>query len=99
MIWLALAACGPKAGALPTYDAGLLGLAAAFSAKEVCSCVFVAGGSVDDCRAWTRVDPAVTRFRVDFDRGEVHATALGVTRSTARWVDDAHGCVLEPPPQ
>lgn len=98
IVWLALA-CAHKAGPateLPKYDNGLLSLAAGFSAKEVCSCVFVAQRPTDVCRDWTRVSPAVARFHVDTERKEVRATALATSRTVARWVDEDLGCVLVP---
>ena len=95
MIWWFALACAPKSE-LPKYDNGLLELAAGFSAKEVCSCVFVAGLAEDACRTWTRVSPAVARFRIDTENKEVRATALAMQRTVARWVDAEHGCVLEP---
>lgn len=97
MIWLVLAGCGPKAASLPKYDNALLELASGFSAKEVCSCVFVAERPVEVCRDWTRVSPAVARFRVDEEAREVHATALGMKGTVARWVDADLGCVLVTP--
>ena len=93
---LVSAGCAPKAAGPtpPAYDASLLELAAAFAAKEACSCVFVTGRSEEDCRAWTRVSPAVARFQVDIEAREVRATALGMQRTVARYVDAQTGCVF-----
>ena len=93
MILLLALGCGPKS-ALPSYDNGLLELASGFSAKEVCSCVFVSERPIDVCRDWTRVSPAVASFRVDEDAREVRATALGTKKTVARWIDAERGCVL-----
>jgi len=78
----------------PKYDAGILHLASGFSAKEVCSCVFVMGRDEAFCKEWTRVSPDVARFKVDREAREVTASALGMGRRKARFVYDQTGCVL-----
>ncbi len=93
----------PFAGGLPSGCAvgercaygGLLPLASAFAAKEACSCLFVAGRTEADCEAWVRVSPAVASFRVDDAERRVIAHALGMARVSARYVDEAHGCVFD----
>jgi hypothetical protein len=82
---------------LPKYDNGLLQLAAAFSAKEACSCVFVAERPIAECRRWVRVSPAVARFRVVEKAKEVRSTALLTRKTVARWVDAEVGCVITSP--
>lgn len=88
-LWLA---CIPHR--LPTYDASLFALASGFSAKEVCSCIFVAGRSEDECREWTRVSPNVARFKVDTQDKVVTAHALWMGKTTARYVDEKTGCII-----
>jgi hypothetical protein len=85
--------CGPK-GDVHTYDNSLFRLGSGFSAKEVCSCVFVMERDEDFCRQWTRVSPDIARFTVDRDARQVHARALGLGHTVARWVDDETGCVI-----
>lgn len=95
LLWL-LAACAPKAGEVHAYEGGLFPLASGFAAKQMCSCVFVAGRSEEECAAWVKVSPDVARFRVDHERKAVRARALGLGRQDAHWVDDRTGCVLDP---
>lgn len=78
-----------------TYDNSLFALGAGFSAKEVCSCVFVAGLDEDFCREWTRVSPDLARFRIDEDEQLVRANTLGLGRAVARYQGAQLGCVLE----
>jgi hypothetical protein len=93
LLLVLLVACAPKTE-VRRYDNSLFELGAAFAAKEVCSCVFVAGRDEADCREWTRVKPDVARFRVDREASEVTARALGMAKTTARYEGDGLGCVL-----
>ena len=89
--WFSLGCVGHR---LPTYDASLFALASGFSAKEVCSCIFVSGRSEDECREWTRVSPDVARFKVDQQDKVVTAKAFWMGKTTARYVDERSGCVI-----
>jgi hypothetical protein len=79
---------------IPSYRAGVLALAAGFSAKEVCSCVFVMGRDASFCREFTRVSPDVARFSIDYEKKEVRARALGLARTVARYTGPSTGCRL-----
>lgn len=92
---LLLLACAPKSS-LPTYDNSLFQLASAFSAKEMCSCLFVSGRPEAECKAYTKVDPAVAHYRVDWEEKRVSATALAMGHTTAHWVDERTGCMMDP---
>ena len=92
---LALATCGAGGETRPArYEAGLVELASAQAAKEVCSCVFVMGRDEDFCRSWARVSPDIAKFRVDYEAKSVRGRAL-LRRSTARYLGPHRGCVLE----
>jgi hypothetical protein len=88
-VWLGCATRQP-----PPYGASLFSLASGFSAKEVCSCIFVSGRSEDECREWTRVSPNVARFKVDNKSKVVTANAVWMGRTQARYVDEKTGCVI-----
>ncbi len=90
---LAALSCGSPAGR--TYANNDLQLATAYTAKEVCSCLFLLEQSEDFCRAWTKANPNVARFRVDRDTRTVESSALLLWGARARFVDAASGCVLE----
>jgi CubicO group peptidase (beta-lactamase class C family) len=75
------------------YETALLKIATRFAAKEACSCTFVTQRDEGWCRAWLRVSPDVARWRV---KGEntVQAKALGLAKSTARFLGPGRGCEL-----
>ena len=89
--------CAKHADPVRKYDASLLQLASAFSAKEVCSCVFVTGRDPASCADWTRVNPEVAKFKIDTDKREVRARSLGMGKTTARYVDEQTGCIIVDP--
>jgi hypothetical protein len=70
-------------------------LAAAYRAKEACSCRFVMGRDEAWCRAWTEASPDVARIEVDERSRAVSARALLLWSARARFVDGRRGCVLE----
>ena len=87
-----LTACGGKAH---RYSNGLLALGTRVAAKNACSCLFVAGQSESHCREWVRVSPDLAGFRVDWERKEVRARAIGVLAPhTARFQGEGLGCTL-----
>lgn len=78
------------------YGNSDLVLVTGYTAKETCSCVFVMEQSEEFCRRWTRAAPDIATAHVDFENKTVKASALAFWDSTARFVDDRHGCVLVP---
>lgn len=89
---LGLAGCG---GDGRLYDNNDLELATAYTAKEVCSCVFVMEQTEDYCRAWTKASPDVADFVVDHDEKRVRSSALLFWSAAARFTGPDFGCVLE----
>ncbi|MCB9780508.1 MAG: hypothetical protein H6742_18220 [Alphaproteobacteria bacterium] len=77
------------------YDAPLFALGSGFSAKSVCSCIFVTGRDEAFCRDQARVSPDVARFKVDHDQKLVTSKVLGGWKQQARYVDDQLGCVMQ----
>jgi len=77
---------------LPTRRAVDIG--AGMLAKQVCSCVFVADRSVDDCRAdqFESMDPIRLEVRHDEKRVRAWLPALGERTAIHR---EGLGCVLE----
>ena len=76
------------------YRASTPALAAAYRAKETCSCVFVEGRDDAYCRAWTVASPDLARAEVDRAARRVRARALLLWSAEARFVDPRRGCVL-----
>jgi hypothetical protein len=91
----ALAALGILPGLNGRYRNSTPALAAAYRAKETCSCVFVEGRDEEYCRAWTVASPDVARAEVDRAARRVRARALVLWTARARFVDARSGCVLE----
>lgn len=88
---LALLAAGLFAWRL----AGQAGVAAAAMAKVACSCVFVGGRDLRDCRADD--PPGFEQIAVEIDASARAATASAfglITRRASH--TDAYGCTLEP---
>ncbi|MBX5483346.1 MAG: hypothetical protein IRZ16_16115 [Myxococcaceae bacterium] len=78
------------------YDNNDLQLISGYTAKELCSCLFVMERDEDYCRAWTKASPAVANARVDRAHKSVEAGALMFWMRRAHYVDEHFGCVLDP---
>lgn len=89
------ASCGSETPTRP-YQYNDLLLINAFTAKELCSCIFVAEMPEDYCRAWTKESPAVANARIDRKHKSVESGALLLWSRSATWVDEHTGCVLDP---
>ena len=66
-------------------------IGAGYVAKEVCSCVFVAGRELEACRA--DIPPSMDRIQVELDKDRVRAFLPGLTERIAR-SEPPFGCVL-----
>ncbi|HYD39349.1 MAG TPA: hypothetical protein VEB43_00840 [Anaeromyxobacter sp.] len=95
LVVLALAALAIVPGVTGRYRNSTPALAAAYRAKETCSCVFVQGRDEGYCRAWTVASPDIARAELDRAARIVRARALGLWTARARYVDARRGCVLE----
>jgi hypothetical protein len=77
------------------YGMSTPALAAAFRAKETCSCVFVEARDEDYCRGYTAAAPDIARATVDRQAKEVSARALWLWTARARFEGEGRGCALE----
>lgn len=77
---------GPRVVTLVTVGAG-------YTAKQVCSCVYVSGRSPEAC-AREPEQPADTLVKWTAKDGKVTASTLGLAHATARY-DEGFGCVLD----
>jgi hypothetical protein len=91
----ALAFLGVVPGVKGRYPNGDPALAAAYRAKETCSCLFVQERDEAYCRAWTEAKPDVARVEVDAAARALRARALLLWSARAHHVDARRGCVLE----
>jgi hypothetical protein len=82
-------------GLMGRYRRSTPALAAAYRAKETCSCVFVEGRDETYCRAWTVASPDIARAEVDRPARVVRARALWLWEARARFAGEGRGCVLE----
>ena len=93
LVTLALLSCGGAKGRL--YDNNDLQLATGYTAKELCSCLFVMQMPLDYCTDWTRASPNVTRFKIDTVNKTVETTALLEWGLRARYDSAKFGCRLD----
>jgi hypothetical protein len=77
------------------YSYNDLQLITSYTAKEMCSCLFVMEQSEAYCRVWTKQSPAVASVRIDAAHKTVESYAVLFWGARARWVDEKFGCVLE----
>ncbi len=68
---------------------------AAYTAKEYCSCRYVANHPAEYCRGYVKQYVPVSAFTDNPERSEVTASGLDRTHS-ARWLGDRLGCRLNP---
>lgn len=87
-----LLSCGSE---VREYDNNDLQLISGYTAKELCSCLFVMEMDEAYCRAWTKASPSVATARVNREEKTVEAGALLFWGRRARYVDASFGCVLE----
>ena len=80
---------------LPSYQDSLFELAAAFSAKETCSCRYVLGMDPAFCDELTRVSPNVDSVRADDEERKIRSAVLLFWGAKAHWIDAEQGCMLE----
>ena len=86
---LGLGVAGAGVLALPA-----LGVAAGYSAKMICSCVFVAGRSAGACHEQDLPDLGFVRVDVDESAREARASAFGLRSARARYREEL-GCILQ----
>lgn len=82
-------------GAPGEYRSNDLQLVTGYTAKEMCSCLFVMEQTEDFCRAWTAASPPLARFRVDAAKKTVESSALMLWGARAHFVSARAGCILE----
>ncbi len=71
------------------------GIVGAYSAKEYCSCRYVAGAPADYCLGYVKQYVALSGFLDDEAHKRVTARGLGSSQ-TAAWVGPREGCQLQP---
>jgi hypothetical protein len=77
------------------YDNNDLQLITAYTAKEMCSCLFGMEQDETSCRVWTRQSPAVYSLRIDREAKLVESSAGMLWGARARFESARAGCRLE----
>ena len=91
----ALLAGGCGGGATREYNNPDLQLLTGYTAKDMCSCLFVMRQSEAFCTEWTRANPDIRTIRVDHANRAVEAQSVLFWGARARFVDRRRGCVIE----
>ena len=89
------AGCASRSGDPQTYDNNDLEGVTGYTARTVCSCLFVMKMPDDYCREWVKESPDVAKYTVNSEAKTVEATALLSWGAKAHFVDEKRGCVLE----
>jgi hypothetical protein len=84
-----------SAGGGREYDNNDLQLITAYTAKEMCSCLFVMEQDEAYCRTWTRQSPAIYTLRIDTGAKVVESSAGMLWGARARFESARVGCRLE----
>lgn len=71
------------------------GIVGAYSAKEYCSCRYVAGSPADYCAGYVKQYLPLSDFLDDAAHKRVTARGLGSSQ-TAAWIGPREGCQLQP---
>lgn len=77
------------------YEANDLEILTVFSAKQLCSCIFVMKRPESYCAEWAREEPNVKTFTVDYDSKRVKTQSMTLWGGSAHWVDAKRGCVAD----
>ncbi len=77
------------------YNNNDLQLLTAYSAKEMCSCLFVMGQTEDFCVRFTKQAPDVKTYRIDWDHKSIETQAILFWGARAHLRGPRQGCVLE----
>jgi hypothetical protein len=92
VLGFAVSACVSPGRFHNTRDPAVL---ARYTAKMVCSCLFVAGQSEEFCRKWVRYDPDFAAWSVDGEHRTVDVGALLFWHARARFISEHEGCRLQ----
>jgi len=88
-------ACGAKGDSMRPYNNNDLELITAYTARELCSCLFVSQRGEAECQAFTKASPAVASYRIDVQAKSVSTSALSIWSARAHYLGPRIGCVLE----
>ncbi len=82
-------------GCSDSYDRNDLELITAFTAKQMCTCVFVMNHDEAFCRNWVAESPPVATVSVNLADQTTEAEALLMWGASAHFVSERFGCLLD----
>lgn len=91
----ALASCGDEGPVEKPYAWNDLRMITNYTAKAVCTCLFVEERNNEECVAYSKQAPPVATWSADLEAKTVDASALLLWGARARWVGEKFGCVIE----
>ena len=95
LLAIVVAAASCSSGSDRRYERNDLQLLTAFAAKEMCSCLFVMQRDELYCREYSRQDPNLRTYDIDWTQKRVEAQAVLYWGARAHYVSPRRGCVLE----
>jgi len=78
-----------------SYSENDFELITAYTAKTMCMCLWVEDQTEEYCAAWTKENPPVASYRVDWKEKAVESQAMMLWGARAHFVSDRLGCILE----
>ena len=88
---LMLTACTKKEG---EYSSSIARLGLNFTAKSMCSCLWVSDNDEEFCREYAALKQVTPRISVDHDAKIVKTSLFWILSSKARFVNSRRGCQL-----
>ena len=78
-----------------SYSENDLELVTGYKAKTMCMCLWVEGRDEQYCAAWSKENPPLASYRIDWTAKAVDSQAMLLWGARARFVSERLGCVLE----
>lgn len=92
---IALSSCSDAPHVTRPYEWNDLRLVTAYTAKAVCSCLFVEERTETECAAFAIENPPIASWKADAESKTVDASALLLWSARAHWESEKFGCVLD----
>ena len=83
--------CTKKEG---EYDSSITTLGINFTAKSMCSCLWVSENTEDFCLEYTKLKQVTPSISVDHEAKTVTASFFWFLKNKARFIDSRQGCQL-----
>ena len=77
------------------YSSSIARLGLNFTAKSMCSCLWVSENSEEFCRDYTELKQVTPSIAVDQQAKLVETSLFWILRAKAKFIDDKRGCQLQ----